>query len=66
MDKLDKDLVIDTFKFWKKTRLLGVSGSIADNGGPFDRYLLQVFDRVVREQKEHDDKQATQTQLRGD
>ena len=54
MEKLDKEVITDTFKFWRKTRLLGVSGSIADTGGPTNNYLLQVFDRVVREQKEHD------------
>jgi len=58
MDKLDKELVIDTFKLWKKTRLLGVSASMADTGGPTDNYLLQVFDRVVREQREYDNERA--------
>lgn len=58
MSKLDKEIITYTFKVWKATRLNGVSASMADGGGDLDQYLLQVFDRVVREQKEKDDATA--------
>lgn len=46
----------DTILFWIKTRLQGISASIADNGGELDIKLLKALDNsglkdILRETK---------------